>query len=387
VGATSGPSQPKQRGRGRLAALTAAAMALPGVHARAAEPGVNPWLIDASHLEYSESGHRMNVRVNQASAVVPLGDAFRLKANGIQDVISGASPQFNAPGPGGKPQQVLTGASVRDRRNAADIGGTAAFGESEVTLRQGWSKETDYKSTWTSLEGRHDLNRKNTTVAAGFAFSDDGVSHHDHPDDFHTRIKRDFFLGVTQLIDERSLIEASVEYSYSNGFLSDPYKLVFVQTGGLLPDSRPDHRRQLAASAKYVAYLPPLDSALHVIGNLSNDSWGIRSGSLEAQLRKELPAEWRLSAGARYYAQSSADFYAPLFQDTPGDTHSSDYRLAGFGSIAWLAGVSKQLTPNLALQVAAERSYRRVGLRWGGEGIDADDYIWSMYLVTLSARF
>jgi hypothetical protein len=370
----------------RLAALTAAAMALPGINARAEAPGANPFQVDASHLEYSESGARMNVRVNQASAVVPLG-AFQLKANGIQDVVSGASPQFNAPGPDGKPQQVRTGASVRDRRNAGDIGGTASFGDSEITLRQGWSKENDYKSTWTSLEARHDLNRSDTTLAAGFAFTDDGVSNHDTPNDFRTRIKRDFFVGVTQVLDPRSLIEVSLQYSYSNGFLSDPYKLVFVQSGGLLPDTRPDRHRQFAATARYVTYLPSIDSALHLAGSLSDDNWGIRSASLEAQWKKELPAEWLVSAGARYYAQSSAEFYAPLYQVEPGPTHTSDYRLAGFGSIAWLAGVSRQLTPNFSLQFAAERDYRRLGLRWGGSGIEADDYLWSLYMVTLQARF
>jgi hypothetical protein len=372
----------------RLAALTAAAMALPGVHARAVDaPGENPWGVDATHLEYSESGSRMRVRVNQASAIAPIGESFQLKANGIQDLMSGASPVFNAPGPGGKPQQVLTGASVRDNRKAGDIGASAAFGDNFVTLRQGWSKENDYKSTWTSIEGRHDLNGKNTTLAAGVAFSDDGVSSHDAPDDFRTRIKRDFFAGVTQIIDERSLVQLSLEYSYSNGFLSDPYKLVFVQSGGLLPDARPGQRRQTAATVKYLTYVPAIDSALQAVGSLSSDNWGIHSGALELQWKKELPGEWLANAGARYYTQSSADFYASLYLTPPGDAHSSDYRLAGFGSIAWLAGVTKQLTPNFSVQLAAERSYRRVGLRSGGMGIDADDYVWSLYLVTLQARF
>jgi len=373
----------------RLAAFTAAAMALPGVHARAAEaPGENPWTFDATHMEYSESGNRMNVRVNQASAVIPIGDSFQLKANGIQDLVSGASPIFNAPGPGGKPQQVLTGASVRDNRKAGDIGASATFGDNQLTLRQGWSNENDYKSTWTSLEGRHDLNRKNTTLAAGFSFSDDGVSNHDTPDDFRTRIRRDFFIGVTQVIDQRSLVQLSLEYSYSNGFLSDPYKLVFVQSGGLLPDTRPSQRRQTAATIKYVTFIPAIDSSLHATGNLSTDNWGVRSGSLELQWKKELRGDWLINAGARYYTQSSADFYAPLLETTPsGDTQTSDYRLAGFGSIGWLAGVTKELTPNLSVQFAAERSYRRAGLRAGGTGIDADNYIWGLYLVTLQARF
>jgi hypothetical protein len=371
-----------------LAALTAAAMALPGVHARAADPpGENPWTLEATHVEYSESGSRMNVRINQASAVLPVGDAFQLKFNGIQDLMSGASPVFNAPGPGGKPLQVLTGASVRDNRKAGDIGASASFGDNQLTLRQGWSHENDYKSTWTSLEGRHDFNRKNTTLAAGVAYADDGVSSHNAPDDFRTRIKRDFFVGVTQLLDERSLVQLSLEYSYSNGFLSDPYKLVFVQTGGLAPDSRPGQRRQTAATAKYLTFVPAIDSALEATASLSRDGWGVRSGRLELQWKKELPAEWLINAGARYYAQSAADFYAPLYASTPPESHSSDYRLAGFGSIAWLAGVAKQITPNFSVQVSAERNYRRAGLRWSGQGIEADNYIWSLFLVTLQGRF
>ena len=372
----------------RLAALTAAAMALPGVHARAADaPGENPWAIDATHLEYSESGNRMSVRVNQASAVVPIGDAFQLRGNFIQDLISGASPVFNAPGPGGKIQQVLSGASVFDNRKAADLGASGSFGANEILLRHGWSKENDYRSTWTSLEAKRDFNAKNTTVSAGLSFSDDDVSSHDAPDDFRTRIKRDFFAGVTQLIDERSLVQASLQYSYSTGFLSDHYKLVFVQSGGLLHDARPARRRQIAATAKYLTHVPAIDSALQAVGSVSSDDWGIHSGALELQWKKELPGEWLVNAGARYYTQSSADFYAPLYLLPPGDEHSSDYRLAGFGSIGWLAGVTKKLTPNLSVQLAAERTYRRVSLRASGTGIEADNYIWDLYLVTVQARF
>jgi hypothetical protein len=58
----------------------------------------------------------------------------------------------------------------------------------------------------------------------------------------------------------------------------------------------------------------------------------------------------------------------------------------GFGSIAWLAGVTKQLGPNLSIQFAAERSYRHYSLRSGGTGFDGDNYIWS-FTATLQAQF
>ena len=368
-------------------------MALPGVHLRAAElpaPGANPVTIWGSHLDYFESGNRMHVRVNEITATAPIGDNILLVGDALRDLISGASPIFNAPGPNG-PHQVLTGASVNDTRNAGDIGGTVFFGDNlanQVTVRQGWSHENDYKSTWTSIEGRRFLNQKDTTLAVGFAFNDDGVSTHFAPDDFKTRIKRDYFVGVTQIIDERSLFEVSLEYSYSNGYLSDPYKLVFVQTSGLLPDVRPSQRRQTALTGKYLTYLPGIDSALQTIASLSTDNWGIHAGAVEVQLKKELPGEWLINGGGRFYTQSSADFYQVLFQTPPADgLHTSDYRMAAFGSIAWIAGVTKQLTPNFSLQFSAQRSYRYYALRSGGTGYAGDNYIWSFYLVTLQAQF
>ena len=101
-----------------------------------------------------------------------------------QSAYAIAAKASACPGPGGKPQQVLTGASVRDNRKAGDIGLDIGLGDSRLVLRQGWSSETDYKSTWTSVEGRSDFNHKNTTLAVGAAISDDGVSSHDAPDDF-----------------------------------------------------------------------------------------------------------------------------------------------------------------------------------------------------------
>jgi hypothetical protein len=140
-------------------------------------------------------------------------------------------------------------------------------------------------------------------------------------------------------------------------------------------------------TVKYLTYVPAIDSSLQAVGSLSTDNWGIGSGALELQWKKELLGQSLVNAGARYYTQSSADFYAPLYLTPPGDAHSSDYRLAGFGSIGWIAGVTKQLTPTVSVQIAAERSYRRAGLGSGGTGIDTDNYIWGLYLVTLQARF
>ena len=364
-------------------------MALPGVHVRAADTsGTNPFVFDATRAEYHETGGRMRAYVNAATVTVPVGDTVQLKANLAQDLMSGASPQFNAPAPGGGIQQVLSRATIREDRRAGDLGAAVQFGDNEVKVRQGWSSENDYLSTWTSVEAKRDFNQKNTTVGLGTAYADDRVWNVATPENLGARRKTDLFAGVTQVIDERSVVELAAAYSSWKGYLSDPYKFVFVSNRGLLLDTRPDRRRQKALTARYLTYLPPLDSSLKAELSVGSDSWGIRSYTFELQLKKQFAGDWLLAGGPRYYAQSAADFYSPIFDSTPAGAYSSDYRLARFGAIGGFVSVSKQLSSNFNLQLAWEKSYRRASLGTGsGTGIDADNYIWGIYWLTIEGRF
>ncbi len=305
----------------------------------------------------------MHVRVNQASADVPIGETFQLKANGIQDLMSGASPIFNAPGPAGKPQQVLTGASVNDNRKAGDIGASAFFDDNQLTLRQGWSHENDYKSTWTSLEGKRDFNQKDTTLSLGLAFSDDGVSSHDAPGRFSYPHQARSVCGR-----DAGPGRALARFRVARVFVHQRLPVRPLQAR-LRAERRTASRHAARPGAavrgnREVRYLPSrhrFRAAFDGRRSAATTGASIRVRSSCSGGRSCPPNGWSMPA-RRFYTQSSADFYAPLYLSPPGDTHSSDYRLAGFGSIAWLAGVTKQLSPNFSIQFAAERNYRRVGV-------------------------
>jgi hypothetical protein len=53
-------------------------------------------------------------------------------------------------------------------------------------------------------------------------------------------------------------------------------------------------------TVKYLTYVPAIDSSLQAVGSLSTDNWGIGSGALELQWKKELPGQSLVNAGARY---------------------------------------------------------------------------------------
>ena len=79
-----------------LAALTSAALSLPGLHASAAVPATNI-KTNASYGHYEESNNRMTVDVYHADAVIPLNDRIELAFSLDRDTYSGATPTFSIP--------------------------------------------------------------------------------------------------------------------------------------------------------------------------------------------------------------------------------------------------------------------------------------------------
>lgn len=102
----------------------------------------------------------------------------------------------------------------------------------------------------------------------------------------------------------------------------------------------------------------------------------------------------------RYYSQTSADFYAPVFFElyqedvynnetgeviVPGryikklpEIYSSDQRLSGFGTLSGGVTVSKQFSKGVSLETGFEYYTHQGGLKLGGggEGKFADFDFW-----------
>jgi hypothetical protein len=403
----------------------------------AAETGYRSETPSASyhHGEYSESDERMEVKVDQLSLSVPIGERFEAKLSLIRDLVSGASPFFNGRDRAGQPFQLLqSGASIRDTREVINAS-LGYYGDSHyLAARAGRSREDDYESDFASLEYRRDLNQGNTSLTASAAYEDDrlwnsaeGAGLLTGPARTHRRYKTDLLLGVGQLLDKNSLLQVNLTYSHSSGFLSDPYKKVYVARrdplglvpllgsnlgggalGGMAPvelagvrsrplhlvgiydDSRPDSRDQWIALARYSRYLDGTDSALHLDYRLGLDDWGADSHTLEVKWNKDFGSGWSLSTGLRYYTQHSADFYRVSFDRLPGDrTLSSDYRLAGFGAVSARLGLAKTLLDGgLTLRIDYERYERRKALELNhSRGDDLDDFSADLISLTLESVF
>lgn len=365
----------------RWRALVAAAMALPGLAAQAADAGVRneQTVVSYHHGQYDESGDRMSVRVDQLSVSVPVGNRWSVRLNTTRDITSGASI-FSYIGVRGSPQIIRTGATIHDQRSVFDA--TAAWygddDQAEVTV--GHSGENDYRANYVNLGWRRSFNEKATTLSLGAGYSNDTTWEKYYPlqigsvpEVYRKRRSQTLLLGLTQIMDAQTVVQFNLGRIEHRGFLDDQYRRPAVMVGFVptfVAENRPA-RNQWTAVARWSRYLKDLHSALHLDYRYGKDSWGADSHTVEAKWRWELAPGWVLSPGVRSYRQKSADFYDVYFTAAPANGRaSSDNRLASFKSTSGKLELVKTFGSGSLVRVSAEQLDRRKG---SGRGTTLDD--------------
>jgi hypothetical protein len=367
------------------AALAAATCALLGTSAAAPAMADESerWSFDTALLYYGESDDR----VQDVSATIGARRAFDedhlLNLTLTADTLTGASasgaiatdaPQtFTSPSgravyttPAGKTPLDDT---FLDTRFALNAGWTQPLARLyTLSAGLGFSTEYDYTHLGANLSLARDFNKRNTTVIAGLAWSQDDIDPvggapvplsqmRDVGDLSNKRSSDskdvvDVLLGVTQVLSRNTLLRVNYSYSQSSGYLNDPYKILSVvdgttgdtilrvpapgvqgPTGVYLYESRPDSRAKhsLYAEMKHAFGAPVLYGSYRFM----TDDWGIDSHTGEVRLRWPLGSASYVEPQLRYYMQSQADFYRPsLVQGAAFPAYASaDFRLGEFNAV------------------------------------------------------
>ena len=389
-----------------IKALTAAALALPGMlpKAEAAQAVIEP-IADFQYGHYQESDDRISVDIYQGMAVLPVSKSIEVQTNWVIDTFSGATPVLTMPDSvaqsftgasgikgvddsktvtaGEQSVQVMTGASTRETRYGVDLGLSYFLDNLTLHASGSRSEEPDYISHGYHLGMDWEFNQKFNTLSLGFGQVFDQIepttrSLNKEKTDHH------FQLGFSQIISKKSLVRLSANYNRSNGYLSNPYKKVFIQglpsgselqNGGfsnVFYENRPDKRDQWSVSLGYIQYFSALDSSLHFDYRFFTDSWNILSHTLEAVYHQPLSNGWMLIPRLRYYTQTNASFYQNYFSEARSDNHySSDFRLAGFGSLGGGLKLTKEwqrvssLTESIKLEAGFEYTTHAANLQLG----------------------
>ncbi len=368
----------RKRKPSALAALTSGALALPGLAGSAAAEG----LIDQISSEYNFSRYsegsipaskvapgsergRYDIDMHQVHLAAPLGERFALGLDVVHESMSGATPWYVIPGDDGDPVQVMTGATVEDKRTDLLLEGKYYMDRSLASLSGGVSFEKDYFAINGGLGGQLDFNDKNTTLSSGVGVSIDSIDPTDSAEfplrpDHEKKQSYSAYAGISQVLRRNVAIQSTLTYSLGNGFLSDPYKEALV-LGEPVADSRPDLRNQIAWLSRYRHHFSSLNATFHTDYQFYWDDWNITAHTLEVAWYQSLFESFRLIPSFRYYSQGQADFYANYYDQARSDGYySSDYRLSPFGAISW--------------RLRAEAHFRTWEIDWVGS------FSWQRYL-------
>jgi hypothetical protein len=364
--------------------ISLATCSLLQVTASATQAADSEWDIDTAFLYYSESDGRVSAFEPAIYAGRNLGDdGERIDLRLVIDVLTGATPNgahassvaqtFTTPSGNGSytaaAGETPLDDTFMDTRVAVGADWTLPINRlSRVKLGLNASREYDYLSLGVSGSYIKDLNNKNTTLTASLAFNNDtltpeggipialspmrqantGTNREGSSD---SKTITDFLIGITQVVSRNTLIEVNYSYGISDGYLTDPFKIVTVidpVTG--LPDnsallnvnpdalpyvyeSRPDSRQRNNLFFRVAHHLT--EDVINFSYRYFWDDWGISSNTFDLKYRYEIGRSY-LQPHVRYYMQDAADFYRHnLVQGTDVDASgtvlvnevSSDSRL------------------------------------------------------------
>ena len=323
------------------------------------------------YSDYRESAGRIAVKTQGAYLEQDLGTEMHLKLEGVLDAITGATPS-GQPAPAGSSQVPLS--SLHDRRKAWSADLSRQFQRVNLSLGGANSRESDYISNGWSVNTLTDFNRKNTTLLAGFAGTDDKIKVLYSPRAPRQRKHtNDAILGVTQLLDPHTAVSLNLTWGRARGYLNDQYKLVQKDTeifpGIFLPltfgENRPAHRGKWIVLTSLNRTFPELRGALDASYRYYHDTYGTDAHTLDLAWFQRLGEKILLRPGLRLYDQSAADFYRYQLDGTAltpfagaprpaGPFYSSDFRLSALRTYNYGLKIIWRVTESIALDVALE---------------------------------
>ncbi len=326
---------------GSLLALTAAAMALPGISNNVnASEKADKKVIRYQHASYSEEdlsglltangeeSPRYQISVHQFQLLTPVKDEYDLTVNYLTEEMSGASPMGNVIGRDNRAKLDMSGASIDESRR--DLAGNLRYFGKEGAVYAGtlgYSSENDYQAINIGAEGEHYKNDKQQTLSWGVGLSFDSLK--PTQDERYVRPKSEDktsfsgVVGFTQIINSTTQFQTGASLMHLSGYLSDPYKTL---------DQRPDRKTQFSWTNRLRYYLKKWQSSIHLDYRLYTDDWAITSHTVDIAWFQPLSDDVLLVPSIRYYTQGQADFYVVFDDGSIVGDQSSDFRLSPYGA-------------------------------------------------------
>ena len=327
----------------------------------------NDWETDSSLLHYSEVER---VSVTELTGLVSgaVSDSDAVVLNVVFDTMSGATPT----GAVRQSTPTFTGASGGGISPSASSAALATFDDTRMAINLDWthqqsrlldiayngaiSIENDYRSFSTGVKAEKETTDRINRYTAGIAFTWDNVfrvGENATPAPLSLVSDDNFFgggdknsvdaiVGVTHVINRRTLGQLNLGYGLSKGYLTDPYKVFSVvgNSGVELEqyyEKRPGSRNRFTLAGNIIHQLDSSEDIINAGYRFYSDDWDINSHTINFRFRHKLPNNRFVEPKVRVYSQNKASFYHNAIVNDPADMVptssimpdyvSADYRL------------------------------------------------------------
>jgi hypothetical protein len=313
------------------AALFAAAIALPASQTAFAEAAPEHGIVSFKYLNYEDrqpDQDRINVNAYSVMGMTPIAGKWSISTTYTNDSVTGASPEHHS---------TLSGASMKESRQAIDLSVTRYLPKGSVTLGSSYSAEHDYISRGYSAQESISTEDKNTTFTFGGSYTTDSINPTNDKQSFYDKKSYSGMIGVTQVLTKDDIVQLNLGYTSGKGYFNDPYKLF---------DQRPDKRESKTFMTRWNHHFDRRDGTTRLSYRYYTDSFGINAHTFGMEYVQPLPHEWTVTPLFRYYTQTAATFYLPYFPDagaTLGSYFSLDQRLSAFGATSIGIKVEKKI--------------------------------------------
>lgn len=354
-----------------LAALTSSAAMLLGT--AVGHAGVLP--DDRADLLYhSYSGGGITVDGPSLLVRKKIGDSVSISGNYYVDMISSASIDVVT-----QASPLCKSACYTEQRRQGSLGIDYLHGKSTYSAGYINSSEPDFGSKTGYFSVSQDMFGDLTTVSLGYTRGWDKVGERDHKlnvtDWVGDADRRNWQVGLSQVLTRRLLLGLNFETSESEGVLNNPYRSVRYVDGSSASgyswqgEIYPHTRTGNAASAQLKYYLP-WRAALDGSYRFYSDTWGVRAHT--ARIGYTQPwRSWTFDGHLRYYTQTHADFYNDLFPYANSQNFMArDRELAAFTNVSVGAGASWEFKTRFARWIEKGT----LNLSWDRLHIAYDDY-------------
>jgi Protein of unknown function (DUF3570) len=236
------------------------------------------------------------------------GEGGTVDAHFLIDAITSASPGSGA-----------AAASFTEHRYEAGAGYQHQL--ADLPLRLGAfgraSTESDYDSGFLGGHAEYDFANKNFTLGATGGAGYDHITNAGAQGPFVEAISEHLTstlgsLSASQILTKTTIGSITYDVAHYSGYLANPYRMV-VTGDGLVGERMPRSRTRHAVAGILRQYVEATETTLIASYRFYVDDWGVLAHTPELRVVQALGDALEVGADVRYYWQSEADFYKPVY--------------------------------------------------------------------------